>query len=61
VFSSADTFDDWFAAPFKGQGEDVTGQLREEEQLLIINRLHQVRGRRWGPGARQNMGGTRQQ
>ena len=42
MFHSAETFDEWFAEPFKGQGEDVTKQLREEEQLLIINRLHQV-------------------
>ena len=27
----------------QGQNEDVTEQLNEEEQLLIITRLHQVR------------------
>eukprot|EP00210_Caulerpa_lentillifera_P001183 g1139.t1 len=42
VFSSSETFDEWFAAPFKGAPEDVSEQLREEEHLLIINRLHQV-------------------
>jgi len=26
----------------QGQGEDVRGALQEEEQLLIITRLHQV-------------------
>eukprot|EP00803_Ostreobium_quekettii_P000818 evm.model.scf_544.7 EVM.evm.TU.scf_544.7 scf_544:32803-45870(+) len=40
VFNSSDTFDDWFAAPFKGPGEDVSSQLLEEEQLLVINSLH---------------------
>lgn len=40
VFKSSDTFDEWFAAPFKGSGEDVS--LNEEEELLVINRLHQV-------------------
>lgn len=43
VFHSSDTFDDWFAAPFRGQGGDADSQhLTEEEQLLVINRLHQV-------------------
>ncbi len=43
VFNSSQTFDDWFAAPFRGQGGDADAQqLNEEEQLLVINRLHQV-------------------
>ncbi|KAK9808778.1 hypothetical protein WJX72_003449 [[Myrmecia] bisecta] len=42
VFNSSDTFDEWFAAPFRGQSEDVSNQLNEEEQLLVITRLHQV-------------------
>ncbi|CAL8470241.1 g9783 [Coccomyxa elongata] len=42
VFNSSETFDEWFAAPFKGQGEDMAVQLNEEEQLLVITRLHQV-------------------
>lgn len=44
VFNSADSFDDWFAAPFEGHVEDVSRQLNEEEQLLVIHRLHQVLG-----------------
>ena len=40
VFQSSGSFDEWFAAPFKGQQDDVA--LTEEEQLLVINRLHQV-------------------
>lgn len=42
VFHDIDSFDDWFAAPFKGSSEDVSQQLNEEESLLIIHRLHQV-------------------
>lgn len=57
VFNSSVTFDEWFAAPFKvnaphisvsnsrlqkGSMEDISSELREEEHLLIINRLHQV-------------------
>lgn len=41
VFNSSDTFDEWFAAPFRGVGEDALA-LKEEEELLIIHRLHQV-------------------
>ena len=57
VFNSSVTFDEWFAAPFKvpkasyhstgkveflkGSMEDISSELREEEHLLIINRLHQ--------------------
>ena len=40
VFDTSDSFDDWFSAPFQGAMEDVT--LSEEEELLIIHRLHQV-------------------
>ena len=40
VFDTSDSFDDWFAAPFKGSQEDIN--LSEEEELLIIHRLHQV-------------------
>eukprot|EP00884_Botryococcus_braunii_P017901 jgi/Botrbrau1/4795/Bobra.0325s0017.1 len=50
VFQSSETFDDWFAAPFRGlQGGSKAGDkegeeqlLNEEEQLLVITRLHQV-------------------
>lgn len=40
VFDTSDSFDDWFSAPFKGSQEDIA--LSEEEELLIIHRLHQV-------------------
>ncbi|KAL3130584.1 hypothetical protein ABBQ38_008389 [Trebouxia sp. C0009 RCD-2024] len=43
VFNSSETFDEWFAAPFRGQSEAVSEQLNEEEQLLVISRLHQGR------------------
>lgn len=43
VFNSSASFDEWFAAPFKGAAEDMRQALREEEQFLVINRLHQVR------------------
>ena len=43
VFASCDDFEKWFAMPLNkmGGGEKEAG-LNEEEQLLIINRLHQV-------------------
>jgi len=41
VFSSVDSFEQWFAGPFATRGgTDV--QLNEEESLLVIFRLHQV-------------------
>eukprot|EP00698_Gefionella_okellyi_P009866 TRINITY_DN2530_c0_g1_i3.p1 TRINITY_DN2530_c0_g1~~TRINITY_DN2530_c0_g1_i3.p1 ORF type:complete len:1174 (+),score=207.58 TRINITY_DN2530_c0_g1_i3:3464-6985(+) len=40
VFHSADDFENWFNAPFATMGERV--DLTEEEQLLVIHRLHQV-------------------
>eukprot|EP00183_Erythrolobus_madagascarensis_P005404 CAMPEP_0185857296 /NCGR_PEP_ID=MMETSP1354-20130828/29433_1 /TAXON_ID=708628 /ORGANISM="Erythrolobus madagascarensis, Strain CCMP3276" /LENGTH=995 /DNA_ID=CAMNT_0028559563 /DNA_START=1 /DNA_END=2988 /DNA_ORIENTATION=- len=41
VFSSVDSFEQWFAGPFATRGgSDV--QLNEEESLLVIFRLHQV-------------------
>ena len=43
IFSSADSFEQWFAAPIASAGgtaEDV--EIDEEERLLVINRLHQV-------------------
>merc|ERR1712091_220586 len=33
VFNSSDTFDEWFAAPFRGVGEDALS-LKEEEEIL---------------------------
>ncbi|GJD11298.1 Transcription regulatory protein SNF2 [Galdieria sulphuraria] len=41
IFSSSETFESWFAAPFASiPGEKA--DLSEEETLLIIRRLHQV-------------------
>eukprot|EP00736_Rhodelphis_marinus_P012156 Rmarinus@m.28402 len=40
IFKSADSFEQWFNVPFQTAGERV--ELNEEEQLLIIHRLHQV-------------------
>lgn len=40
VFNSVKTFDDWFNTPFANTGEKI--ELNEEEQLLIIKRLHKV-------------------
>ncbi|KAK4532641.1 hypothetical protein CCYA_CCYA13G3498 [Cyanidiococcus yangmingshanensis] len=41
IFSSCDTFEAWFNAPFATMpGEQV--EFTEEEALLIINRLHKV-------------------
>merc|ERR1711871_1913021 len=50
IFSSMDTFDQWFNKPFAAfrggrssneENEDST-KLTEEEQLLIVHRLHEV-------------------
>ena len=43
IFSSSDTFEQWFSAPLAaaGGGSD-DASITEEETLLIINRLHQV-------------------
>jgi SNF2 family DNA or RNA helicase len=41
IFNSMESFEKWFNAPFESSG--VTAELREEESLLIIRRLHQVR------------------
>ena len=42
IFSSADDFEQWFSEPFaKVQGESDAA-LSEEEQLLVIHRLHVV-------------------
>lgn len=42
IFSSADTFETWFNAPFQESTLGDTVDLNEEENLLIISRLHQV-------------------
>ena len=41
IFNSAENFDSWFNKPFENAGiENV--DIKEEEKLLIIHRLHQV-------------------
>jgi SNF2 family DNA or RNA helicase len=40
IFHSAESFESWFNAPFAGTKEDVA--LNEEEELVVINRLHAV-------------------
>uniref|UniRef100_F1KQU9 ATP-dependent helicase brm n=1 Tax=Ascaris suum TaxID=6253 RepID=F1KQU9_ASCSU len=40
IFSSCDTFEQWFNAPFATSGEKI--ELSEEETMLIIRRLHKV-------------------
>ena len=40
IFNSVKTFDEWFNTPFANTGERI--ELNEEEQLLIIKRLHKV-------------------
>ena len=42
IFSSADTFETWFNAPFQASALGDSAELNEEENLLIISRLHQV-------------------
>ncbi|KAI8823675.1 SNF2 family N-terminal domain-containing protein [Fimicolochytrium jonesii] len=43
IFSSVDTFDDWFNHPFaKEGGKENDIRLNEEESLLIIRGLHKV-------------------
>jgi SNF2 family DNA or RNA helicase len=52
IFSSVDTFDQWFNKPFaafrnqpavvKGAPAETENSLNQEEQLLIVNRLHEV-------------------
>eukprot|EP01133_Synstelium_polycarpum_P014775 gene14775-17464_t len=47
IFNSAETFEQWFNAPFaattnRGKKGPVEIAVNEEESLIIINRLHQV-------------------
>ncbi|ORX62925.1 hypothetical protein DM01DRAFT_1278273 [Hesseltinella vesiculosa] len=42
IFKSVKTFEDWFNSPFDNQGVQDRVALNEEEQLLIIRRLHKV-------------------
>lgn len=42
IFKSVKTFEEWFNTPFANQGAQDKIDLNEEEQLLIIKRLHKV-------------------
>ncbi|KAI9497938.1 SNF2 family N-terminal domain-containing protein [Zychaea mexicana] len=42
IFKSVKTFEEWFNTPFSYQGVSDKIDLNEEEQLLIIKRLHKV-------------------
>ncbi|XP_065631375.1 chromatin structure-remodeling complex protein SYD [Quercus suber] len=44
IFNSSDDFSQWFNKPFQSNGDSSPDEalLSEEENLLIINRLHQV-------------------
>ncbi len=45
IFSSPDTFDQWFNKPFASFGgavDDEAAQINEEEKMLIIQRLHEL-------------------
>ncbi|KAI8978578.1 SNF2 family N-terminal domain-containing protein [Pilobolus umbonatus] len=42
IFNSVKSFEEWFNTPFNNQGVADKVELNEEEQLLIIKRLHKV-------------------
>ncbi|KIW09526.1 hypothetical protein, variant [Verruconis gallopava] len=42
IFKSVKSFDEWFNTPFANTGGQDKMELTEEEQLLIIKRLHKV-------------------
>ncbi|MDA4131913.1 MAG: SNF2-related protein, partial [Thaumarchaeota archaeon] len=42
IFKSANTFDEWFNTPFANTGGQDKMELTEEEQILVIRRLHKV-------------------
>lgn len=42
IFKSASTFDEWFNTPFANTGGQDKMDLTEEEQILVIRRLHKV-------------------
>lgn len=42
IFKSATTFDEWFNTPFANTGGQDKIELTEEEQILVIRRLHKV-------------------
>lgn len=44
IFNSVENFEEWFNAPFADKGDAA---LTDEEELLIIRRLHQVRVHFW--------------
>lgn len=41
IFNSVKSFDEWFSAPF-ANATDEKMELNEEEQLLVVKRLHKV-------------------
>lgn len=42
IFKSVKSFDEWFNTPFANTGGNDKMELTEEEQLLVIRRLHKV-------------------
>jgi SNF2 family DNA or RNA helicase len=42
LFDSSETFQRWFDQGCTQQGSSADGLLRQEEMLLVTNRLHQV-------------------
>lgn len=42
IFSNSETFEQWFNAPFQAACLGGSQELDEEENLLVISRLHQV-------------------
>ncbi|KAG8532183.1 uncharacterized protein KY384_003823 [Bacidia gigantensis] len=42
IFKSVKSFDEWFNTPFANTGNQDRMELSEEEQLLVIRRLHKV-------------------
>ncbi|KAI1340442.1 SNF2-family ATP dependent chromatin remodeling factor snf21 [Xylariaceae sp. FL0016] len=42
IFKSVKTFDEWFNTPFANTGGQDKMDLNEEEQILVIRRLHKV-------------------
>ena len=42
IFKSVKSFDEWFNTPFANTGSQDRIELTEEEQLLVIRRLHKV-------------------
>lgn len=42
IFNSVKSFDEWFNTPFANTGSSDKMDINEEEQLLIIRRLHKV-------------------